>query len=762
MTTSTDRFNGLIGSSAVKPAVVVATTANITLAGLQTIDGVTLINNDRVLVKNQSNAVNNGIWIASSGQWSRADDFNGLYDTQEGTLVVVSRGNTNTGRVFILTTQNPLIGTSSLQFQERLSNSGVREIQSIASLRTYEPLYAGQIITLLGHTTAGIGGGEFRADLSDTTTADDDGLTIVTTGGKRWKRILTDHINSDMFNGNAKKVIESATTGKYAIKLLSDYTVTSTISLKSNSIIDCNNFSLFANDIGVLKAEGSLGTWTNLTSNMTTYSRTINTTLSLSVGDWVFVRSEALYDDPTDMSDPTDPPPVSKYGQIFQIIRNPSPNSYTTNVSAEWAFNTADTAQVAKITAIENVEIHNLKIGDNNLYTPFTIGFNNIYLVNSKIVNPKIYKNRDAGGPDVEGRTAIKFTHCVNVTVENPIFNEIAWYGIEIKGACRNIIVKDVKGYLNRHVVSFNWHSGYGKPINCYVIGGEANQSTLAGFDTHPNSTHNCGFDFLISSDSAGDSGFQVRSKSFSVTNCTGDGNFNDGYTARGVGEQVKISNFSAKNNRRDGIRVIDYGGILTGKITCINNGDNGLNISSGIVENLSATLNDFGIRITPSDDDLETLTLSNCNAPTEDGQVSLFISNIDTYNKERLTLNSNKFYGADNTPLIASPTGYKDHTPLTDGFNKSFYPSEAGKQKGIVTLSGGTATVLTNQIKNYTGVNGSTTSGIAILDKVSLKVRTASNAGHLRYSIVNETSFTITSSNALDASVIEWEITGF
>jgi phage-related tail fiber protein len=55
---------------------LVATTANITLSGTQTIDGVAVIAGDRVLVKNQSTPANNGIYVASASTWSRATDAN--------------------------------------------------------------------------------------------------------------------------------------------------------------------------------------------------------------------------------------------------------------------------------------------------------------------------------------------------------------------------------------------------------------------------------------------------------------------------------------------------------------------------------------------------------------------------------------------------------------------------------------------------------------------------------------------------------------
>jgi hypothetical protein len=59
-----------------KQPVAVATLVNITLSGLQVIDGYTTLAGNRVLVKNQSTAANNGIYIAASGVWARSSDAN--------------------------------------------------------------------------------------------------------------------------------------------------------------------------------------------------------------------------------------------------------------------------------------------------------------------------------------------------------------------------------------------------------------------------------------------------------------------------------------------------------------------------------------------------------------------------------------------------------------------------------------------------------------------------------------------------------------
>ncbi len=59
-----------------KASCTVATTGNITLSGTQTIDGIAVTAGQRVLVKDQSNAAENGIYVAAAGAWARAADAN--------------------------------------------------------------------------------------------------------------------------------------------------------------------------------------------------------------------------------------------------------------------------------------------------------------------------------------------------------------------------------------------------------------------------------------------------------------------------------------------------------------------------------------------------------------------------------------------------------------------------------------------------------------------------------------------------------------
>lgn len=101
-----------------KEPVRAATTANITLSGAQTIDGVSVVAGDRVLVKNQSTASANGIYIAASGSWTRAPDFDVSAELL-GASCFVSEGTTLGNTVWVLTTDGPItLDTTGLTFTQ--------------------------------------------------------------------------------------------------------------------------------------------------------------------------------------------------------------------------------------------------------------------------------------------------------------------------------------------------------------------------------------------------------------------------------------------------------------------------------------------------------------------------------------------------------------------------------------------------------------------------------------------------------------------
>ena len=108
----------------VKDSVVAATTANITLSGTQTIDGVSVVADNRVLVKNQSTASQNGLYLCKAGSWQRTDDLASGADAA-GMFTFVEQGTANGDKGFVCTTNkgSAVVGTNNLAFSQ-FSSSG--------------------------------------------------------------------------------------------------------------------------------------------------------------------------------------------------------------------------------------------------------------------------------------------------------------------------------------------------------------------------------------------------------------------------------------------------------------------------------------------------------------------------------------------------------------------------------------------------------------------------------------------------------------
>lgn len=101
-----------------KQAVKVATTANITLSGLQTIDAISVLAGDRVLVKDQSTASQNGIYVAAVGAWSRATDFDSVTPIDEinGAYTFVQQGTANSGKGYVQSGDVTVVGVDPIVF----------------------------------------------------------------------------------------------------------------------------------------------------------------------------------------------------------------------------------------------------------------------------------------------------------------------------------------------------------------------------------------------------------------------------------------------------------------------------------------------------------------------------------------------------------------------------------------------------------------------------------------------------------------------
>jgi len=114
-----------------KASVVAATTANITLSAAQTIDGVSVIAGDRVLVKDQTTTANNGIYLCASGSWTRTTDAD-TYAELVAAYTFVEGGTVNANNGFICTIPTSgTLGSTSITFAQF---SGAGQITAGAGL----------------------------------------------------------------------------------------------------------------------------------------------------------------------------------------------------------------------------------------------------------------------------------------------------------------------------------------------------------------------------------------------------------------------------------------------------------------------------------------------------------------------------------------------------------------------------------------------------------------------------------------------------
>lgn len=103
-----------------KQPVRAASTANVSLASPgATLDGVTLVSGDRVLLKNQTAGAENGIyvWTGASAALTRATDADTAAELAAAS-VLVAEGTTNADKQFTQNTDNVTLGTTSLTWAQ--------------------------------------------------------------------------------------------------------------------------------------------------------------------------------------------------------------------------------------------------------------------------------------------------------------------------------------------------------------------------------------------------------------------------------------------------------------------------------------------------------------------------------------------------------------------------------------------------------------------------------------------------------------------
>ena len=253
----------------VKDSVRAATTANITLSAPQTIDGVSVIAGDRVLVKDQSTGSQNGIYVVAAGSWTRSLDCDNTPGTEvtSGLFTFVEEGTTNADSGWILTTNGTItVGTTALTFvqfsgagQITAGNGLTKTGNTIDAVGTSNRItvtadaidiastYVGQnTITTLGTVTTGTWNATVLAGQYGGTGVNNNGKTI-TLGGN----LTTSGAYASTFTMTAATSVTFPTTGTLATLAGSE--------ALSNKTITASSFS------GTTIAGSGLATFTNTT-----------------------------------------------------------------------------------------------------------------------------------------------------------------------------------------------------------------------------------------------------------------------------------------------------------------------------------------------------------------------------------------------------------------------------------------------------------------------------------------------------------------
>ena len=151
--------DNLVTGLKTRTIVRVATTGNVTISSAlqsgQTIDGISLSNGDKVLVKSQSNQTQNGVYIVA-GSPARDPEFDTV-DELAGQMIIVKEGSINADSFFLCTTDSGSIGSANITFTQVTPSSGGTVTQVGIAQTGSEFTISGSPITTSGNITLGIG-----------------------------------------------------------------------------------------------------------------------------------------------------------------------------------------------------------------------------------------------------------------------------------------------------------------------------------------------------------------------------------------------------------------------------------------------------------------------------------------------------------------------------------------------------------------------------------------------------------------------------
>ncbi len=243
-------IDNLITGITWKGAVAFATTANITLSGSQTVDGIASGTGKRALVKNQTTTSENGVYITAAGAWTRATDVDAASEITDGT-VLVTNGTINKNTQWTSSSTVTTVGTDPITYAQ------------IAGAGTY--VGDGTTIDLTGNVFGVKNGGVSNAKLANSSfTLNGSSVSL---GGTRTLSLAS----SDFANqGTTTTVLHGNASGNPSWGAIVDGDITAgTISNSKLANSTISGISLGSNLANLTATDGTLtfsGTYTGATA----------------------------------------------------------------------------------------------------------------------------------------------------------------------------------------------------------------------------------------------------------------------------------------------------------------------------------------------------------------------------------------------------------------------------------------------------------------------------------------------------------------
>lgn len=240
-----------VGLSILQACRVATTVAggNITLSGTQTIDGVALSVGNRVLVKNQTSGIENGIYVVQAGAWSRSTDADEDAEVKTGMFTFISEGISQQGTGWVLSTPAPIeVGVTSLTFTQfsgaatYSAGDGLALTGSVFSVKTVSSaritVASGGIDLALSGVTSGTYGSATETDYKVPRFAVDTYGRLTSAGELAWFASITaNYVFAGPASGSAVKAAFRALVFQDMIPGLATGATTSTVTANGQLLI---------------------------------------------------------------------------------------------------------------------------------------------------------------------------------------------------------------------------------------------------------------------------------------------------------------------------------------------------------------------------------------------------------------------------------------------------------------------------------------------------------------------------------------------